>query len=309
MINKVFFVTLFILSVCFNTLSMANILIIANIDDQIITNHDLKKESDYLKILNPNLTQLSNNQILELAKNSLINEIIKKKEINKFININNKNIFLEKYLKDLYSKLNFNNEEQFQEFLKQKNTFTLDEIKEKIKVELFWNELIYTRYKNQLKIDRNAIIKKVNDFDKNAKKEFLLSEIIFTKKKDLSLDNLIDQIQLSIDEIGFNNTANVYSITESSKLGGKLGWVNESSLSEKILDKLNLIDEGKYTDIIKLGNKYLLLKIEKIRTSKVEIDKKKEVEKLIQVETNKQLNQFSKIYFDKSKINYLINEK
>jgi len=309
MINKIVSIIIIILSVCFATFSVANISIIANIDDQIITNHDLKKESDYLKILNPNLAQLNNDQILILAKNSLINEIIKKKEISKFIDITKENSFLDQYLKDLYTKLNFNNEEQFQKFLEEKNTFTLSEIKEKIKIELSWNELIYTKYKNQLNIDREAIIKRVNNFDNNKKKEFLLSEIVFTKKKDLAINTLIDQVQLSINEIGFNNTANIYSISESSKLGGKLGWINESGLSKKILEKLNLINEGRYTDIIKLGNTYLILKIDQIRTTKVEIDKKKEVEKLIQIETNKQLNQYSKIYFDKSRINYSINEK
>lgn len=60
---------------------------------------------------------------------------------------------------------------------------------------------------------------------------------------------------------------------------------------------------------MKLGNNYLILKVEKIKTNEIKIDKEKEIEKLIQVETNRQLNQFSKIYFDKSKINYLINEK
>ena len=79
MINKIVSIIIIILSVCFATFSVANISIIANIDDQIITNHDLKKESDYLKILNPNLAQLNNDQILILAKNSLINEIIKKR--------------------------------------------------------------------------------------------------------------------------------------------------------------------------------------------------------------------------------------
>ena len=117
-------------------------------------------------------------------------------------------------------------------FLKQKNTFTLEEIKEKIKIELFWNELIYNRYKNQLKIDRNEIIKKVNEFENKKQKEFLLSEIAFTKKK-FTFRKLINEIMLSIDEIGFNNTANIYSISESAKLGGKLGWINESSLSKK----------------------------------------------------------------------------
>ena len=160
MIDKIIFKIIFCLSFFFLEFSMANISIIASIDDKIITNHDLKKESDYLKILNPNLIQLNNDQILKLAKSSLINEIIKKKETNKFIDTTSDNIFLDQALKDLYSKLNFDDENEFKLFLEQKNTFTLEEIKEKIKVELFWNELIYNKYKNQLKIDRNAIIKK-----------------------------------------------------------------------------------------------------------------------------------------------------
>ena len=61
--------------------------------------------------------------------------------------------------------------------------------------------------------------------------EYLLSEILFVKK-DLSLEKTIGQIQLSINEIGFNNTANIYSISNSSKLGGKLDWINENSLSK-----------------------------------------------------------------------------
>ena len=308
MIKKIILITFLILSHGFTNILVADISIIAKVDDQIITNHDLKKESDYLKILNPNIVQLNDDQILRLAKNSLINEIIKKKEINKFIDMNKENFFLEQYLKNLYSKLNFSSEEEFQTFLKQKNSFTLDEVKEKIKVELFWNELIYSKYKGQVKINREAIIKKVGNFDQKQK-EYLLSEIAFVKKKNLSIENLIAQIRLSINEIGFNNSANIYSVAESSKLGGKLGWVNEGGLSKPILEKLKLIDDGEYTDVIKLGNSYLILKVEKIRTNEVVIDKEKEVEKLIKAETNKQLNQYSKIYFDKSKINYSINEK
>ena len=309
MIDKIIFKIIFCLSFFFIEFSMANISIIASVDDKIITNHDLKKESDYLKILNPNLTQLNNDQILKLAKSSLINEIIKKKEISKFIDTTSDNTFLDQALRDLYSKLNYDNENEFKLFLDQKNTFTLEEIKEKIKVELFWNELIYNRYKNQLKIDRNAIIKKVNEFENKKQKEFLLSEIAFTKKKNLPLENLINEIMISIEEIGFDNTANIYSIAESAKLGGKLGWINESSLSKKILENLNSVNEKNQTEIIKFGKDFLILKIEDIRINEIKINKEKEIEKLIKIETNKQLNQFSKIFFDKSKINYFINEK
>ncbi len=307
--KKIVLLVFLIISFSLTRISIANITIVTIVDNEIITNYDLKKESDYLKILNPDLNNISENQILDLAKNSLVNEIIKKKEIKKFLNMDDENLFVEDYLSNLYSKLNFNNEEEFRLFLKQKNSFTLDEIKKKIKVELFWNELIYQKYSNQLKINKEAIIKKVDNLNNNKQKEYQLSEIVFVKKKDLTLEKLIDQIRMSINEIGFNNTANIYSISESSKLGGKLGWINENSLSTKILKELKFINDKKYTNPIKLGNNYLILKIEEIRVNEIKIDKNEEIEKIIQVETNKQLNQFSKIYFNKSKKNYSINEK
>jgi len=307
--KKIVLLVFLIISFSLTRTSIANITIVTIVDNEIITNYDLKKESDYLKILNPDLSNISENQIFDLAKNSLVNEIIKKKEIKKFLNMDDENLLVEDYLSNLYSKLNFNNEEEFRLFLKQKNSFTLDEIKEKIKVELFWNELIYQKYSNQLKINKEAIIKKVDNLDNNKQKEYQLSEIVFVKKKDLTLEKLIDQIQMSINEIGFNNTANIYSISESSKFGGKLGWINENSLSTKILKELKFINDKKYTNPIKLGNNYLILKIEEIRVNEIKIDKNQEIEKIIQVETNKQLNQFSKIYFNKSKMNYSINEK
>ena len=73
--------------------------------------------------------------------------------------------------------------------------------------------------------------------------------------------------------------------------------------------QLNKINKGEYSDVIKVGNNYLLLKIDQIEIVEIKINKQKELDQLIQYETNKQLNQFSRIYFDKSKINYIINEK
>ena len=287
----------------------ANIFIYATIDDEIITNYDVEKESEYLKILNPNLVQLNKSQISELAKNSLIKEIIKKKEIIKVIDIKQESPFIQDYLDNLYLKLNYKNQNAFKDELKKKNNYTLDQIKEKIKIELFWNELIYSKYKNSLKIDKEKLKKKIEQFQNKKQKKYFLSEIAFVKKKDESLDKLINQIKLSIEEIGFNNTANIYSIAESSKLGGKVGWINESSLSKTITEKLSSVNQGEYSDIIKIGNSYLILKIDEVQINEIKIDKNKELKKLVQSETNKQLNQFSRIYFDISKINHSINEK
>ena len=305
-------ISLTIIFICLllnKSLSETNIFIYASIDNEVITNHDIKKESLYLKILNPNLEQINEDKILDLAKVSLINEIIKKKEILKLIDLNQENPFVDDYLKNLYEKLNYVNEEQFSEALKKGNNYSLDQIKQKIRIELFWNELIYSKYKNQIKIDKKKLIKKINNLTNKTRKQYLLSEIVFNKKKGETLEKLIEQIKLSISEIGFNNTANIYSISESSKFGGKLGWVNENSLSRKILNELKSIKESEYTQVIQIGKNYLILKIDQIKTDEIKIDKQKELEKLIQIETNKQLNQFSRIYFDKSKINYSINEK
>ena len=136
----------------------------------------------------------------------------------------------------------------------------------------------------------------------------MLSEIIFMKPNDENFDKFIKKIMTSIFEIGFNNTANIYSIAESSKFGGKLGWIDENNLSELISKELNKIGEGEITNIINIRNNFMILKIEKIRLKEISINKQNELNKMIKYETNKQLNQFSRIYFEKSKINYTINE-
>ena len=134
-------------------------------------------------------------------------------------------------------------------------------------------------------------------------------KLILQKKKNQSIEELIKEIKLSINEIGFNNTANIYSTSSSSNLGGKLGWINENRLSKPILRELKLINVGNYTNVLKIGNDYLILKIDQIRQNKMKINKEEKIDDLIKAKTNQQLNQFSKIYFDKSIINYTINEK
>tara|TARA_Y100000287_G_C14178273_1_gene333519 strand:- start:348 stop:1112 length:765 start_codon:yes stop_codon:yes gene_type:complete len=252
-----------------------------------------------------NLDESKKNKI---AKNSLINEIIKKKEIVKIFNFEDENLFVEQYLKDLYMKLDINNERDFEKMLSKYENYSLNEIKKKIKIEILWNELIYSKYVSQIKIDKDLLEKKMNNLVNKTRKEYLLSEIIFMKPNDENFDKFVKKIVSSIFEIGFNNTANIYSIAESSKLGGKLGWIDENNLSQLISEELNKIGEGEITNVINIRNNFMILKIEKIRLKEISINKQSELNRMIKYETNKQLNQFSRIYFEKSKINYTINE-
>jgi len=200
-------------------------------------------------------------------------------------------------------------EKEFKELLSNKKTYSLKEIKNKLKIEVFWNELIFKTYKNQVKIDESILNKKIDDKNNLTLNEYLLSEILFKRNKDESLDIKISKIKSSIDEIGFNNTANIFSISESANFGGKIGWVTETNLSKLIAVELKKIDAGQYTSTIQVGNNFLILKIEQIRSKKQNVDKKAQLEEMRVFESNRQLRLFSNIYFNKVKINYSINEK
>tara|TARA_Y100000992_G_C21187591_1_gene453974 strand:- start:311 stop:991 length:681 start_codon:yes stop_codon:yes gene_type:complete len=225
------------------------------------------------------------------------------------IDFNQENSFVNEYLKDTYTRLNYDNENNFKNFLEQRKIYTLEEIKKKIKTEVLWNELIYLKYGNQVKIDKIKISNKINKIKSETKKEYLLSEIVFEKKKGEDLKSLINKISMSIEEIGFNNTANIYSISDSAKFGGKIGWINQNNLSDQISQKLKSKKKGEITDVINIGNNYLILNIEETRETNIQIDKNEETKKMIKFETNKQLNQFSRIFFNKARLNYSIDEK
>lgn len=309
MLKKLIFLYLIFALTITKSIAANNLFIVINVNDQIITNHDIKKEMDYLKMLNPKLTDLNIKKVFKISKDSLVNEIIKRKEVEKFIDLSLENPYVNQQLESLYSKLNFESISSFEKHLLNSSNYTLSEIKEKIKIEIAWNELIYFRYKDQLKIDKEKLLIKIDKFQKEVRNEYQLSEIVFNSKKNQDLESLIKEIKLSIKEAGFENTANIYSISDSSKLGGQIGWVNENNLSEKISKEFKNISKDQITNVIQIGNSYLILKINDMREINIPINRQDELNKMIKFETNKQLNQFSKIFFDKSKINYSINEK
>ena len=292
-----------------NGFSNTNLKIKIIIENEIITNYDIIKESDYLKLLNPNLENLNNDKVLQIAKNSLITEKIKKKEIEKIFDFNKQNPLIDEVYKNLFQKIGFDTENEFESLLIKKKNYTPKEIKEKLKIEIYWNDLIFLKYKNQIIINENDLKNKIKNQKESIKKEYSLSEIIFEKNTNLNFEEQLKNIKNSIETVGFNNTANIYSISNSSKFGGKVGWINENSLSKIISQTLAKLKKGEISEVIQIGNNYLLIKIEDIRTSQLAINEEIELKKMIEFERNQQLNRFSNIYYNKSKMNYVINEK
>ena len=285
-----------------------NFYIVYKVNNEIITNSDIEKEYRYLVSLNNQLKNLEKQKVIQLSKESALREKIKKIELAKYFDLKTINIDIDNYLENFYKNLNIRNKNEFEEYL-ESNNISLNYVQKKIEIEILWNQLIYDRYISQINIDRNQLKEKVKKLISTKKqKKYSLSEILFDKKNNSNFEKKLENIIQSISEIGFNNTANIYSISDSSKFGGKIGWIEEQKLSTKILEQLKALEVGQYTSPLQVGSSFLILKIEEIKYENVIINEDEELNKMIQFETSKKLDLFSKIFYGKIKINSFINE-
>ena len=291
--NKLKIISILFLLVIIATKSYSkeNIFIVYNINEKLITNIDLKKESNYLIALNNQLKKLDKKKILEIAEDSIVREAVKEIELNKFFDLNKKNPLVEGFIKDFYLRLKLKNEEEFKEYLNDYD-LSIDFVKQKIQIEITWNKLIYEMFKNQIQINDEKIRKEIlsNQNDTNEKL-YLLSEIVFEIKNKNNLKEQREAVDNSIKEIGFKNSANIYSISDSSKFGGEIGWIGEQKLSKKIFDKLSNLEIGEHTKPISTGTSFIILKINDIKYEKKIMNIEQEVVKKKEFETNRQLKQ------------------
>ncbi len=284
-----------------------NIKIELQIGNDIITNIDFINEQNYLIALNNNLKNIPKNQLKNIAKDSLLREKIKKNELLKYYDFSVADKYSENLLQDFYKKLKFKNQYDFISYFKQYN-LEISEIKEKLKIEALWNDLIFNKYKNQIKIDEKEIKKKITS-QKNFLIEYNLSEILFELKTSEILSNKYKFILQNIKETGFENSANLFSISNSSKFGGDLGWISQSQLNEVIVNKIKSLKINQLSEPIQTSSGYLLLKINDKRKKETKVNFDRTFKKLIAEEKNRQLNQFSLIYYNKIKQNIFISEK
>ena len=288
--------------------TFCEIFIVAKINQEIITNIDLDFEKRYLIALNPNLKKLDQNRIVEYAKSSLINERIKKLEIEKrFVIVPNETL-LSKVIADIYTSIGVSSLEEFRNYLLQ-NNIDLKRVEEKISIEIAWNDLIIKTFKNEVSIDRNLMMKKLEKFDEKKVDNLLLSEIIFTINKKEELNLKYEEIKKSINEIGFEETARIYSLSDSKKSGGNLGWIYKNQLSKEIRESLKNITVGNFTKPIVTSGGILILKINDIKTENLKIDKDAQLKKMVEFEKERQLTRLSTLFYKRIYNNAEINEK
>ena len=301
------YVAIFFLIFFKNSISYSQIQIKYKIDEEIITNIDILNERKYLIFLRPSLNKLPREEMIKISTNSLIKEIIKKKELKKIFKDIEKKEYAE-IKKNLFNFKKVKNENEFLNLIK-KNNISYDKILEKIKYEALWNELIFRKFNSLVKIDEKKLKEKlILKFSSDTKYEYNLSEILFEVEKTETFENKYNQIIEYINLNDFKAAASKFSITSSSNKGGDIGWIKETLLSDRLVKILKEIKINDLIKPIKYPNGYLIIKINDIREIKQSLNIDNELKESVNFERNKQLNQFSLLYYKKLKQNTAINE-
>ena len=308
--SRLIIINLFILisSICFERLSLAiENKIILKVNNEIITSVDVFNEAKYLKVLNVNLNNISNEEILNIAKNSLLREKIKEIEISRYSEVKVNEEYLENIVRNIYKNLGLENKEDFIKYLNQYK-IDLKDVEQKLSNEALWNQLIYEKFHDKIKINKENVKKEIESL-KKLSFSYNLNEILYFVNKKGDEEKIFKEIKESIKKNGFENTASLFSESDSSKTGGRIGWVNEGSINKEILKKLAKLNVGEYTTPIQTPAGFLILSI----VDKKEIEQAYNIDKELPLRIknlqNQQLNQYSNIYFNKIKKNIKISEK
>ena len=298
-------ILIYLFFICSSVNSQEN-KILFNINNEIITSIDILNEINYLNALNDKFKKTEKSQAFEIAKNSLIREKVKEIELKKFFKeINLEKNQLNTFLINYFNSNQINNMNDLSKFFEEKN-LELEFVKKKFTIEIMWNRLIYLKFNKKVKIDEEKIKKEISE--KKLQKEYFLYEILFSIDDGEKLDEKYNLIKNTISKEGFSKAALLYSISNTSKNDGQLGWIKESSINENILGELKKIEIRNFTKPIIIPGGFLILKIDETREINEVVDLEREIQIIIKNKTNQQLNQFSNIYFNKIKKNLLINE-
>ena len=307
-LKKITIIPILLTFLCVYNINANEVNIVAKVKNEIITSTDINNEINYLLALNNEMKDLNKNTIYELAKRSMVNEIVKKQELLRYFDFSKNTEVFEGLFVNFFQSMNFNNEEDFADYLKSFDLKIAD-VKKKIQIETLWNELIYNKFKSKVNIDIEKIKNEMNITKTQEKtSEYLLSEIVFKINKIDELEKTYNEISENITNVGFKNAANIYSVSSTAKLGGNIGWIQENQLSEQIKKIIINLDIDEWSEPIKISNGFLILKLNEKKMINKDVNPEEALKKIIKYRTDKQLTQYSLIYFNKIKYNQLENE-
>lgn len=269
------------------------------VGDKPITRSDVVNEIKLILILNNQVySDDKKDELQEVAVQSNIKRNVKLIELerNNYFELNEADV--QKEITRLATNLFIDIETL--KTLCESNGIDFSIIEEQVKIELYWNSLIFQLYKNRITIDPESIEGKLKNMQKQKKtEEYLISEIIIKGEDKENIEIKINELNNQIESLGFENAAKSLSISESALKGGDLGWINENIVSKEIRDILIKTPIGSVSEPVILAEGILMFKVR----DKREIDRNLTLEEmktqLVNSEKNKILNMHSLSHYDK----------
>ncbi len=303
-------VTIFVL-IFFNIVNLEALenKILFKINNEIITSIDVYEEIKFLKVFNPEVNNLNEEELIEIAKNSITKDKIKKIEIMKYVKeIKVADKFLLKFIIDRYSRKGLSSIDDFENYINN-NNLNLKVAKEKIAIELIWNDIIFQKFSSKVNINKEKIKKNLlKNKQKKMQRELSLSEIVFTITQKSEFEKKYEKIIFDIEQTGFKNAALIHSISDTASLGGLIGWVKEDNLNDNIKNIIKTLKIGEISKPIRTSQGFLIIKIEDIKEYEIKFNLDEKVKEIVRYKTNEQLNQFSNIYFNKVKKDLILDD-
>ena len=282
--------------------------IVVSVDNEIITEYDIKVENEFFFFINQSKKRNVNIKDLnEFSYNNLLIEKIKKITLSKIANSKIDKEMIDHQLENVSKKYGYDSLELLILNINQNKYFDFNNLKEKIEIELKWNELIYNKYINQVMINKKKLITRVEKIAKtNLTNEYFISEIFISGENKEILESKKNNVIDSLKLIGFKDTAIKYSEANTAINSGEIGWVKENLISSDVSEIVKNLKIGEYSKPIMKNNGYMFLKINDKRQKKAKINKDIVLKNLMNKEKDRILNQFSLIYFNQLKNNSVI---
>ena len=281
--------------------------ILLKVENEIITNYEVKNKILTSLVLAGNeISQENINKLKKQALESLIENKLKIIELEKF-----------KIKKDSNQINLYLNSISGNDILALENKFKINNLDynlflEEIEIQTKWQNFIYLFYKGKIEINENSINNDIEKIVKDKKnfQEYKISEIEINIEENSNIDQIVLDLKNKIKDEGFETAALNYSISSSSNNKGSLGWISSKSLSQEIFEILKKLNTGQISRPIKRQNSILFLKLDDVRTSKVEnINIEDLKKKMIDRKKNEMFNLYSKSHLSKLRNSVLIEYK
>jgi peptidyl-prolyl cis-trans isomerase SurA len=300
-------ITFVIFYVLFNESIAIENKIILKVENHIITSLDIFEEIKNLKFFNKNLNQIKNDEIYQIALQSILNQKIKEIEISKKfdeIKLDDEN-YLNFLIESKYKSLGYETLAEFKKELTNKK-INFNNFEEKIKIDILWSQIIYSKYYSKIKINEKELRKEILS-KKNISNSYELSEIVFNIENINEVNSKYQLIKEDIQKLGFDNAALKHSISTTASSGGNLGWIDEKQINSRLRNELNNTQVGNITKPIRIPGGFIILKKNDVKKTEVNLNIEEELKKLIDYNQETQLRNYSNVYFNKIKKDLKIN--